>query len=64
MSDKPLGQQYQEQLFAQCARGDHDTVTKYGTCGIIGAILLFPIGLICLCIDKEKRCARCGILVG
>jgi hypothetical protein len=35
-------------VFAQCARGDHDVSTKYGPCGIITAVLLFPIGLICL----------------
>jgi hypothetical protein len=28
--------------------GQHDPVTRYGVCGIITAILCFPIGLICL----------------
>ncbi|KAH9180641.1 hypothetical protein EDB89DRAFT_2224388 [Lactarius sanguifluus] len=55
------GEQYRNQMFARCARGDHDVVTSFGLCGIICAILLFPIGLIFLCIDTEKKCARCGV---
>jgi len=35
-------------VFARCARGEHDVVTSFGLCGIICAILLFPIGLIFL----------------
>lgn len=35
-------------VYARCARGDHDVVTKYGACGIVSAILLFPFGFICL----------------
>jgi len=49
-------------VFAQCARGNHDETTSFGLCGIICAILLFPIGLIflwyvmpCLCCDLRKR---------
>ncbi|KAI0647958.1 hypothetical protein C8Q79DRAFT_924996 [Trametes meyenii] len=42
------GAQYQQQLFAMCAAGQHDVITKHGVAGIIGAILLFPIGLLCL----------------
>ncbi|KAF8274930.1 hypothetical protein EI94DRAFT_1824976 [Lactarius quietus] len=53
--------QYRTQMFALCARGEHDVVTSFGLCGIICAILLFPIGLIFLCIDTEKKCARCGV---
>ena len=34
--------------FAHCARGDHDATTSFGLCGIICAILLFPLGLIFL----------------
>ncbi|KAF8478594.1 hypothetical protein DFH94DRAFT_750915 [Russula ochroleuca] len=56
-----VGQQYRNQLFAQCARGNHDQTTSFGLCGIICAILLFPIGLIFLCIDTEKKCSRCGV---
>ncbi|KAI9446369.1 hypothetical protein H4582DRAFT_1905215 [Lactarius indigo] len=55
------GEQYRNQMLALCARGDHDVVTSFGLCGIICAILLFPIGLIFLCIDTEKKCARCGV---
>jgi hypothetical protein len=25
------------------------------------AIVLFPFGLICLAIDSEKHCSRCGV---
>jgi hypothetical protein len=35
-------------VFGQCARGDHDENVSFGLCGIICAILLFPIGLIFL----------------
>jgi hypothetical protein len=62
--DEWMGQQYRNQrkssrrfhspdhnvfsVFAQCARGNHDETTSFGLCGIICAILLFPIGLIFL----------------
>jgi hypothetical protein len=35
-------------VFARCARGEHDVVKKYGPCGIITGVLLFPLGLIAL----------------
>ena len=35
-------------VLAQCANGDHDATTTFGLCGIICAVLLFPIGLVCL----------------
>ena len=35
-------------VMARCARGDHDVETKYGTFGIIMAIVCFPCGLFCL----------------
>ncbi|KAI0347186.1 hypothetical protein BDW22DRAFT_503019 [Trametopsis cervina] len=60
--EKPAGVQYQEQLMERCARGEHDPETKYGTLGIILAIVCFPCGLICLCSDKKKRCVRCGVV--
>ncbi|KAJ8475102.1 hypothetical protein ONZ45_g15720 [Pleurotus djamor] len=46
--DVELGRQYQAAMYARCAQGMHDPTTKYGACGIIAAILLFPIGLIFL----------------
>ncbi|KIY52412.1 hypothetical protein FISHEDRAFT_7177, partial [Fistulina hepatica ATCC 64428] len=63
VSAAQLGESYQSELFAQCARGVHDPTSKYGVCGIITAILLFPVGLICLFADREKRCARCRVLL-
>ncbi|KIK66852.1 hypothetical protein GYMLUDRAFT_913406 [Collybiopsis luxurians FD-317 M1] len=57
------GEQYQTQLLALCAQGNHDPETKYGACGIITAICCFPIGLICLFTDRQKRCARCKVLL-
>ncbi|KAJ7709816.1 hypothetical protein B0H17DRAFT_1029356 [Mycena rosella] len=56
-----VGEEYRAQLFAQCAAGVHQPTTKYGVCGIITAVLCFPIGLICLFIDTEQKCDRCGI---
>ncbi|KIK57729.1 hypothetical protein GYMLUDRAFT_45900 [Collybiopsis luxurians FD-317 M1] len=63
MSASQIGQQYQAQLFAQCAQGIHDPKTKFGMCGIITAIMCFPCGLICLFTDSEQRCNRCGVLL-
>ncbi|PIL22637.1 hypothetical protein GSI_15328 [Ganoderma sinense ZZ0214-1] len=54
------GMQYQQQLFAMCAQGNHDVTTKYGMAGIITAIVCFPCGLLALLCDQEKRCVRCG----
>ncbi|KZV89847.1 hypothetical protein EXIGLDRAFT_617680, partial [Exidia glandulosa HHB12029] len=45
---------------AKCAAGEHASSYSYGPVGIISAVLLFPIGLMCLFIDRERRCARCG----
>jgi len=56
-----IGQNYRDQLFAQCAMGNHERKTEYGICGIITAVVLFPIGLICLFIDTNVKCTRCGI---
>ncbi|KAJ7774488.1 hypothetical protein DFH07DRAFT_799814, partial [Mycena maculata] len=46
-----IGEEFRAQLFAQCAQGIHQPTTKYGVCGIITAVICFPIGLICLFID-------------
>lgn len=35
-------------VFARCARGDHEVVKKYGPCGIISSVILFPFGLLFL----------------
>ncbi|KIM47069.1 hypothetical protein M413DRAFT_440610 [Hebeloma cylindrosporum] len=56
-----IGQQYRDQLFAQCAIGNHERTTNYGIGGIIAAIVCFPCGLICLFADKQEKCARCGV---
>ncbi|KAF8800560.1 hypothetical protein BYT27DRAFT_7262720 [Phlegmacium glaucopus] len=55
------GQQYRDQLFALCAQGQHERKTEYGVCGIITAIACFPIGLICLFMDTNVKCSRCGV---
>jgi len=56
-----IAQNYRDQLFAQCAQGNHERKTEYGVCGIITAIFLFPCGLICLFMDKKETCLRCGV---
>lgn len=61
MSEAELGRQYQQQLYARCARGDHEVETKHGAMGIICAVFLFPIGLLCLFMDVKRKCTRCGI---
>ncbi|EIM90084.1 uncharacterized protein STEHIDRAFT_92810 [Stereum hirsutum FP-91666 SS1] len=55
-----VGDSYRTQFLHRCNQGDHDVTTSFGLCGIVCAILLFPIGLMCLVIDTEKKCARCG----
>ncbi|KAF8155762.1 hypothetical protein B0H34DRAFT_675899 [Crassisporium funariophilum] len=55
------GQAYRDQLFAQCAQGNHERKTEYGMCGIITAIACFPCGLICLFSDSQEKCSRCGV---
>ncbi|KAJ7905593.1 hypothetical protein B0H14DRAFT_2660815 [Mycena olivaceomarginata] len=61
MSAQQVGEQYRAQLYAQCAQGIHQPTTKYGVFGIITAVVCFPIGLICLFVDTEQKCDRCGI---
>ncbi|KII88414.1 hypothetical protein PLICRDRAFT_110976 [Plicaturopsis crispa FD-325 SS-3] len=61
LSPGQIGAQYQQELFARCARGDHERKTEYGICGIITAVLCFPCGLICLFSDSEQKCSRCGV---
>ncbi|KAK0196937.1 hypothetical protein F5146DRAFT_1129733 [Armillaria mellea] len=56
-----IGDEYRSALYAQCAAGVHEPTTKFGVCGIITAVVCFPIGLICLFIDTEQKCNRCGI---
>ncbi|PWN91532.1 hypothetical protein FA10DRAFT_265381 [Acaromyces ingoldii] len=58
------GAAYQQQLMAQCARGNHSYDTKFGVVGIIVAVCCFPCGLIALCIDKKEVCTRCGHQTG
>ncbi|KAK0463962.1 uncharacterized protein EV420DRAFT_1638880 [Desarmillaria tabescens] len=56
-----IGEEYRSALYAQCAAGVHEPTTKFGICGIITAVVCFPIGLICLFMDTEQKCNRCGI---
>ncbi|CAL1705958.1 unnamed protein product [Somion occarium] len=63
MNEKDIGANFQQELYARCARGDHDIEKKYGPCGIITALACFPCGLICLFKDVTKKCSRCGTVV-
>ncbi|CAL1708292.1 unnamed protein product [Somion occarium] len=63
MDGKNEGANFQQELYARCARGEHDVEKKYGPCGIITAIMCFPCGLICLFNDITKKCARCGTII-
>ncbi|KAF8237430.1 hypothetical protein L208DRAFT_1247542 [Tricholoma matsutake] len=47
-------------VYARCAQGLHDPSIKFGICGIILAVICFPIGLICLFLDTDRVCSRCG----
>lgn len=41
-----------------CQRGP--IVENYTCCGICLAICLFPLGLTCLLLRKEKKCLACN----
>ncbi|GBE84859.1 hypothetical protein SCP_0700390 [Sparassis crispa] len=56
-----VGAQYQQELWARCASGNHEPKTQYGVVGIICAICLFPIGLIRLFAGADRKCSRCGV---
>jgi hypothetical protein len=43
-----IGEEYHHQLLAQCAQGNHEPKTHHGVLGIVFAVILFPVGLICL----------------
>jgi len=64
MTEAQLGYNYQLELMARCARGEHQVSTKYGVVGIICSVALFPVGMLCLLCDKKKKCDRCGLVVG
>ncbi|GLB34875.1 putative uncharacterized conserved protein (DUF2367) [Lyophyllum shimeji] len=46
-----------------CVQGHHDTTLRFGLCGILMAIIFFPVGLLCLCLDTRRVCVRCGTVV-
>ncbi|KAH9936218.1 uncharacterized protein B0H18DRAFT_972862 [Fomitopsis serialis] len=48
MTEAQLGYNYQLELMARCARGEHQVSTKYGVVGIICSVALFPVGMLCL----------------
>ncbi|KAK7020541.1 hypothetical protein R3P38DRAFT_3198168 [Favolaschia claudopus] len=72
MSAQQVGDQYRAQRYPPA---DHEIWSIHflvlllvaadsrlkGVCGIITAVVCFPIGLICLFIDTEQKCDRCGI---
>jgi hypothetical protein len=35
-------------VLARCAQGNHEAKRNYGVIGIIFAVILFPVGLLCL----------------
>lgn len=37
-----------------------DIESNFTCCGILLGIVCFPVGLICCCCMKEKKCRRCG----
>ncbi|KAI0731947.1 hypothetical protein C8Q72DRAFT_819986 [Fomitopsis betulina] len=41
-----IGYDYQLQLMARCARGEHQVSRKYGVVGIIFGVALFPVGML------------------
>ncbi|KAJ2914013.1 hypothetical protein MD484_g6390, partial [Candolleomyces efflorescens] len=61
MTAAERGELYRSELYGRCAAGVHEPSTKFGPCGIITAIVCFPIGLLCLLVDNERRCTVCGV---
>ncbi|TFK76282.1 hypothetical protein BDN72DRAFT_830832 [Pluteus cervinus] len=50
-------------MLPPCEYGYHQPRVEFGLCGILAAIFCFPIGLLCLCLDTDRRCVRCGMLM-
>ena len=57
-----VGEEYRLQLLARCAQGNHQPRRHYGVPGIILAIILFPIGLICLAYVSDTM-HHCSLLI-
>jgi len=57
-----VGYNYQLEMMAKCARGEHQMTKKYGPAGIICSVFLFPVGLLFLLCDNKKKCERCGVV--
>ncbi|KAJ9052016.1 hypothetical protein DSO57_1038431 [Entomophthora muscae] len=47
------------QLGGCCDGGAHLFEDEYTTCGIIWAVVCFPVGLICCYADRYSRCRKC-----
>ncbi|KIM79558.1 hypothetical protein PILCRDRAFT_560100 [Piloderma croceum F 1598] len=58
-----IGEEYHRQLLARCAQGNHEPKRHYGILGIVFAVILFPVGLLCLVLDSEQKCARCQVRI-
>ncbi|EPT05142.1 hypothetical protein FOMPIDRAFT_1139162 [Fomitopsis schrenkii] len=58
-----IGYDYQLQLMAKCARGEHQVSRKYGVVGIIFGVALFPVGMLVMLCDRKKKCDRCGLII-
>ncbi|KAJ9088556.1 hypothetical protein DSO57_1021828 [Entomophthora muscae] len=41
------------------AGGSHEFEDSYKTCGIVWAVLCFPLGLACLYSMREHKCKKC-----
>ncbi|KAF9462521.1 hypothetical protein BDZ94DRAFT_721370 [Collybia nuda] len=44
-----------------CPGGNHDRKTIFKPCGVLAAVFLFPIGLVCLVVDSDEVCKKCGL---
>ncbi|TFY62474.1 hypothetical protein EVJ58_g3852 [Rhodofomes roseus] len=62
-TEAQIGFNYQLELMAKCARGEHQITKKYGVIGIICSVALFPVGMLALLCDNTKKCDRCGLIV-
>ncbi|KAH9936181.1 uncharacterized protein B0H18DRAFT_1113614 [Fomitopsis serialis] len=60
LTNAQVGYNYQLEMMAKCARGEHQLTKKYGPAGIICSVFLFPVGLLFLLCDNKKKCERCG----
>lgn len=59
-TDAPINSQLNP---SECIAGLHVYASQYDALGVLLAVLLFPIGLLCCCSMYEMRCVKCNAVL-